>query len=74
MKKLALTFLAILAVTTSAQAQNEHTIEGYASRKIDPAYRIPGSPQIIDTTIPMAVVKYPLLPSEVSDGCGSQSD
>ncbi|MFK7786741.1 MAG: hypothetical protein AB8B56_16600 [Crocinitomicaceae bacterium] len=62
MRQLALTFIAILAVTTSVQAQDESTLIGTGSRKIDPAYRIAPSPQIIDTTIPMAVVKYPLLP------------
>ena len=40
MKQLALTFLAILAVTSSAQAQPDHTIEGSGTRKIDPAHRI----------------------------------
>ncbi len=62
MKQLALTFLAILAVSISAQAQDEHTIVGSGTRKIDPAYRMALSPKVIDTTIPMAVVKYPLLP------------
>ena len=63
MKQLTLTFLAILAVTVSALAQgDESVLIGTGTRKIDPAYRITGSPQIIDTTIPMAVVDYPLLP------------
>lgn len=63
MKQLALTFIAILAVTVSAQAQDNGTvIIGTGTRKIEPAFRITGSPQIIDTTIPMVVVDYPLLP------------
>ena len=63
MKQLALTFLAILAVTISAQAQVVDTeITGYGTRKIDPAYRVALTPTIIDTTIPMVVIDYPLLP------------
>lgn len=64
MKNLALTFFAFLAVTFSAQAQqdDETVLIGNATRKIEPAYRITISPAIIDTTIPMAVVDYPLLP------------
>ncbi len=63
MKKLTLTFIAFLAVTFTVQAQPGETILlGNANRKIDPAYRITVSPSVIDTTIPMAVVNYPLLP------------
>lgn len=62
MKKLAITFIALLAVTLSVQAQGETVLIGNANRKIDPAYRISLSPTVIDTTIPMVVVDYPLLP------------
>lgn len=64
MKQLALTFIAILAVTSSAQAQGDNgsILIGNATRKIDHAFRIALSPKIIDTTIPMVVVDYPLLP------------
>ena len=61
MKQLALTFIAVLALTISVQAQ-DHTLTGTGTRKIDPAFRISLSPKIIDTTIPMVVVDYPLLP------------
>lgn len=63
MKNLARIFFAFLAVTFSAHAQeDESIIIGNATRKVEPAYRITISPSIIDTTIPMAVVDYPLLP------------
>ncbi len=62
MKQLALTFFAILAVTSSAFAQPDHTLSGTGTRKIDPAFRMALSPTVIDTTIPMVVVDYPLLP------------
>ena len=66
MKQLALTFIAILAVTTSVQAQGGgdpgSVIIGTGTRKIDPAFRMALSPKVIDTTIPMVVVDYPLLP------------
>ncbi len=65
MKQLVVTFIAFLAVSTSANAQVggvDTEIIGTGTRKIDPAYRMALSPHVIDTTIPMAVVEYPLLP------------
>lgn len=60
MRKLGTIIVAILAVGTTV-AQDEHTIFGTGDRRVEKAYRIPISPRIIDTTIPMATVDYPLL-------------
>jgi hypothetical protein len=59
MRKLGTIIVAILTVgTTVAQ---DVTLIGTGHREVEKAYRIPISPQIIDTTIPMATVDYPLL-------------
>jgi hypothetical protein len=60
MKKLGTIIVAFFTVY-SAVAQPDVTIEGTGSREVEKAYRIAGVPQIIDTTIPMATVDYPLL-------------
>ena len=40
----------------------EVVINAIGNRPVEPAYRITGSPQIIDTLIPTPLVEYPLLP------------
>lgn len=60
MRKLGTIIVVIFTVYT-AVAQPDVIIEGTGSREVEKAYRITEVPQIIDTTIPMATVDYPLL-------------
>ncbi len=60
MRKLGIIIVAIMAVN-AAVAQADVTLTGRGTREVEKAYRIAGTPQIIDTTIPIATVDYPLL-------------
>ena len=44
-----------------ALAQGDVTLYGTADREVEPAYRIALTPRVVDTTIPMTTVDYPLL-------------
>lgn len=51
----------VVIITVSTAVAQDVTLIGEGTREVEKAYRIAGSPQIIDTTIPMATVDYPLL-------------
>lgn len=56
-------FLTLIVVAISAVAfgQPGVTITATGNRPVEPAYRIAGSPQVVDTVVPTPVLQYPLL-------------
>ncbi len=52
---------AVLLVFTAAAQENPIIIVGNVQRTVEPAYRISGNPDIIDTRISAYIVEYPLL-------------
>lgn len=54
-------YIALLWTSAMAYGQDEVNISSTGDRSVEPAYRIPVNPRIIDTTINTAAVNYPLL-------------
>ncbi len=51
----------VLTATLFAQGNPDVTLTGTGSREVEPAYRIPVAPSVLDTSIQTPVVNYPLL-------------
>lgn len=59
--KKSLSILGVLFVVATAMAQDQTNIVVTGDRPVEPAFRLTGAPQVIDTNLTSSMVTYPLL-------------